>query len=518
MGWIQYRLRDHLDTRTFDLAGCQTVADAVWVIGSALRASVPGSTTSVASALASVDAENLVLNARHASTELVVALHSSISLLVPRKVWWAAVREAIPLSNHVACPEPWPEMPEEFPFEADAAAWLPSSQRRTVQLDTALQEIDSEKPSLRADLAAHLRDQPIRSVGAIADAALSDHQDLFGIAVGDLPSAITPSDLFGLRLIAEAATDSNVACLAAAAAARIRGQVGQPTEALARIDQGMSRTTMADPVHRALLVWAEAIVQLGIGDTTTASIRFKAATQQVHGQRDLNLLATMHRQWGDRLSARGLTSEAAAHLRTARGLYRRQGNPEGIAASLRGAADLAVSVGETLSAEALYDQAEMNTTTDTETANRLLGRASLAIAMGDWDAVSQRLSRVRRMGLEHPGLLANLKRREADKAFRTGDLVSGAHCAQAAHALYCQAGSPEAAARCTRLMADAAALQGDLDPARVLYREAALSQIRTGDWLGLQRSIRHIAEISAPEIAKALRQITTELVVLEGTP
>ena len=110
--------------------------------------------------------------------------------------------------------------------------------------------------------------------------AIGAHQDLFGLATGESFDAVDPSSLWGLRFIAESATDPNVACLAGAAAARVRLRIGQGPEALERLDQTLSRTLLADPVHRAMLLWAEALVYQEMGDASAAA-RFAEAAEAV---------------------------------------------------------------------------------------------------------------------------------------------------------------------------------------------------------------------------------------------
>ena len=317
-------------------------------------------------------------------------------------------------------------------------------------------------------------------------------------------------------MIAESATDPNVACLAGAAAARVRLQIGQGPEALERLDQTLSRTTLADPVHRAMLLWAEALVFQEMGDAAVAAARFAEATEAVHNARDLRLLATMHRQWGERLMTRGLLEGASLHLRTARGLYRRIGDEEGMSATLRGAADLAVLHGEHVSAEALYEQAEMNTTTDIEHANRVLGQLGLAVGQGAWERARALLRRVKRIGLSHPVVEANVNRREADLALRSGDWVTAAHAARRAATGYSTAGEASASARCWRLAGDAEALQGGVAEALALYRRAAHAQIRISDWIGMEVTVKHAAALSSESVGRQLNKLSAELSLLGG--
>jgi tetratricopeptide (TPR) repeat protein len=262
------------------------------------------------------------------------------------------------------------------------------------------------------------------------------------------------------------------------------------------------------------------VVQLHLGDLSRAEARFAEATALVQVSRDLSLLATIHRRWADALTSRGLLKRASAQYRTARGLYRQRGDGEGIAASLRGAGDIAVAAGELLSAEALYDQADMNTTTDEEQFNRHLGGIGLAISQRNWTRTHDMLRRARRIGDPSSLTQANLNRREADAALRSGDAVSAQPPALAASKLFADAGRPIASAASLRLHADAMAIQGELRHAFTVYGATVQAQSRAGDWRGLERTIARLVllERSAGEEVHAveLEDVVQELALLRG--
>ena len=457
-GWLCHHLSAEKDVLTVSLGAVRTVADAVYAVGYALGSTAPGRASGVGEAAAGL--RHLVIDARYATAPIIVGLQGSISVLAPKVTWWAAVSKTVPMPNHVACVEDTPPLEEALPPELELAAWLPGSPRAVLPISAALEQPDVPRRSLRSDAVERVHSHPQRSIASAADMAIGSHQDLFSLAMGSTSEAVDPDSLWGLRFVAESATDPNVACLAGAAAARVRLQIGQGPEALERLDQTLSRTLLADPVHRAMLLWAEALVFQEMGDAAVAAARFSEATEAVHNGRDLALLATMHRQWGDRLMTRGLLEGASTHLRTARGIYRRLGDEEGMSATLRGAADLAVLHREYVSAEALYEQAEMTTTTDLEQVNRVLGQLGLAVAQGAWERARALLGRVKRMGVSHPVVEANIDRREADLALRSGDWVSATQAALRASTGYSAAGETSAAARCWRIAGDAQALQG----------------------------------------------------------
>ena len=105
------------------------------------------------------------------------------------------------------------------------------------------------------------------------------------------------------------------------------------------------------------------------------------------------------------------------------------------------------------------------------------------------------IQRILRIGLTTPIDQANFDRREADRALRRGDAVSAADYLESAHTRYQHAGERSAAAACTRARADAAALQGDGGRAWSLYRTAMNAHAADGDWLGLARTLEHIAHL-----------------------
>jgi tetratricopeptide (TPR) repeat protein len=523
VGWIAHHIwASQPSVLWIRLDGCRTLADCTLVLGHALELALPGSSAAVATALSDRSLHHLVVDARTVDPELVGAFHSMVSGLSHKTLWWVAIHEPESLANHVATNDPVPAIDEDLPAPIEAGVWFPNSPRVRLSLPPQLSAPDAPNGCLRPDVIAQLRKHPRRSLNAVVDGLILNHQDLFPAATEMTLGPLEPTELFGLRLIAEYATDDNVACLAAASAARIRLRYGQGTEALNRIDQALARTTRADPAHRALIVWAEAVVQLHLGDISRAEARFAEATALVQVSRDLSLLATIHRRWGDALTSRSLLTRASKQYRVARGLYRQRGDGEGISAALRGTADIAVAAGELFSAEALYDQAEMNTTTDEEQFNRQLGGIGLAISQRNWTRANKMLRRARNIGDPSSLTQANLNRREADAALRSGDAVSAQPTALASGKLFTDAGRPIASAASLRLQADAMAMQGELRHAFTLYSATIQAQSRAGDWTGLERTITRLVvlERSAGEESQAveLESIVQELSLFRGHP
>ena len=516
MGWLAHHLHSEAShTVWIDLDGARTVADAILLTGHAIGLACPGRASSVAAALATMPIKHLVWDGRNVSPDVIHATHSALMALTQGLQSWASADMAVDFAASVSTPGESTPPVDHLPADLDVLAWLSPNQRIQIPIPDELQRPDSVPGRLRIDVLENLKKHPRRSIGSIADQVIHHHQHLFAIAVGASISDVTPEDLFGLRLIAEYASDENVACLAAAAASALRVRFGQPADALERIDQGLRRTSFADPAHRSLLVWAESRVQLSMGDISTAEARFVDATSLAHAARDLGLLATMHRRWADALSAQGEHERAAAHYRSARSLYRQRASPEGVSAALRGSADQAIALGETLSAEALYDQAELQTTTDIEQANRLIGWAGLAIAQADWSRARTFLERANRTAPNNPLIQANCLRRKADLSLRSGDPITAIELAKDALQLFAEWGFNGASARCRRLCGDAEAIQGAHKNAMLHYRQAMQEHLQGGDKRGAERTAKHIVSLlrsqKQDESAQRIEAIMHEL-------
>jgi len=493
MGWLAHHLHnDAEETLWVDLDGARTVADAVLLTGYAMGISSPGRSSAVASALAKLPIKHLVWDGRNVSADVIHAAHSMLTALTRGLRCWASSDRDLNFGACVSTESEASEPPEDLPVELDILAWLPRSRRLRIPLPPELQRPDAAPGRLRMDVMSHLQQNPRRSIGSIADQIIHHHEHLFALATGATLDDVSPEDLFGLRLISEYASDENVACVASACASLLRIRFGQPTDALERLDQGLRRTTFADPAHRALLVWTEARIHLNMGEISEAASRFVDATNLAHAARDLGLLATMNRRWADTLSSRGEHERAADHYRSARALYRQRANTDGMCAALRGSADQAVATGELLSAEALYDQAEMHTTTEVEQANRLLGWAGLAIAQGTWERARRLLDRASRTAYDDALIQANCVRRKADISLRTGDPITALSQAEQAQFYFAKSGHTAASARCLRLCGDAEAMQGAYQQAMTYYRSALHDHIRCGDKGGLERTSQHI--------------------------
>lgn len=517
MGWIGHHLYTTNTPSLFiRLDGCRTLADAILQVGWAIKAQSPGSPVSVGAALAAQGNLTLAIDARTTAAEIVSALYNSLSTLAVSCSWLVATLEEQPDQQQIITSSTIHTVPNEVPIEVELAAILPGSRRMEIQLSALYQAADAPPGCVAPHVVQHIQRHPRHSNAALAALMVEQHQELMNIATGSVVNEIdSPMDIFGLRFIAEHGSDGNFSCFAAAAEARLRNCLGQSTEAFERIAQTVSQNLLADPAHRALLAWADAQLHLDLGNLPRAEQRFKDATQLVHMSRDLALLSTMHRRWADTLASRFELRQAVENYQTARSLFRRRGDIEGMAATLRGSADLAVAAGETISAEALYDQAEMTTTTKIEQANRHLGWAGLFTAKGQLTQAKKFVEKAARVAGHAPLIIANCARRNADISIRSGDPITAAIEAEAARVFYAQHGHHTAAGHCMRMQGDAAALQGNVDEATDHYRRALNVQIRVGDMNGLQRTISHIValeeELGDIDRAQAFRRISARL-------
>jgi hypothetical protein len=81
-------------------------------------------------------------------------------------------------------------------------------------------------------------------------------------------------------------------------------------------------------------------------------------------------------------------------------------------------------------------------------------------------------------------------------------------------------GETAAAAGCVRVQADAAAAEGELQRAVRTYRQAIEGQARAGDWLGLARTLEHLAHLDHSrgnaEHANDLLELSREFTIAGG--
>ena len=231
--------------------------------------------------------------------------------------------------------------------------------------------------------------------------------------------------------------------------------------------------------------------------------------------------ATLLRRSADALAGLGEFDEAAARYRRARVLHRDAGDPLGVAATLRGAGDLAIQAGEVLSADALYEQAAaaMGGAQDAELgrANLCLGQAALATLRGETTGASLLLEQAEQQGRQRPVVQAGALRRRADIHLRGGKHEQAAKELEAAWALYLRAGEPHAAARCRRIQGDLAAVGGDLRAAAALYQQALTDSAQLGDLVGARQVLKHLLILErAGQDAERVEELLQQLAELDA--
>jgi tetratricopeptide (TPR) repeat protein len=251
----------------------------------------------------------------------------------------------------------------------------------------------------------------------------------------------------------------------------------------------------ADAFSRAILGWARADLALDEGRADAAVAAFDRAAAELARAGLPELRADLLRRAAERLCVRGEALPAEDAWRRARAAYRKADLRTGVAACLRGSADLAVSTGAWISAGALQEEIEDAPADGLEMENRRLGAASQCLARGEL-ARAEAMLAVSIAGAEDDALWrANVLRRRADVLLRRGQHASAMLAADEAAKRYAEANEGVAQAAALRLGADVAAAAGRLSEARARYREATLLHVRVGDLRGLCRTLGNAAGV-----------------------
>jgi tetratricopeptide (TPR) repeat protein len=500
------------------LAGAQSLPDAHLLVGWALGLGRPGREHAPARALAERTQPLVLLDARGIAPGLESSLRAEISSIALDTRWLVLLSEgeATPetiRAEHEADPT---QLPTQLATHALALGWLLAGIPSAAELPDSAQVGGLQRQALRPELARALRQQANQPTAEIANALGARLQEHLRIATGGAtPRRTSPADYFALRWIAAEASKPATLALAAAAAARLVLYWGMPSQALELLSQARLRTPSTECSCRAVLRWAHAQVALDTGDPQTARLHLEAAASLLRQERNLGLLATLTQRWAEVLFARGETAISAQHLRNARVLYRQLGHQAGVKATLRGAADIAIMSGETLSARTLLDQAEDGTMSAEERCNLQMSQASLSAAVGELDQAGVLLERAQAVAQTVPQLQANHQRRLADLALKTGQLGAAKEHALSARSRYARLGLLPAQALCSRLLGDTLSLQGALSEAARWYEAAIHQQISIGDLHGLHRSLTHAAALEHscgdPTLARELSLMADRL-------
>lgn len=474
------------------LAGCRRPGDALLLIGQAVGAIVPGSAVSVGDHLRRNAPMLIVLDdADHPSAETTLA---QLEALAPEVRWLRlapvmpdpAPEHAFVLPERAAPPELSPQLGQD----ALSLALLPAGLPLPIHLPHgARHPTRPGRVALERSLIEGLLVEQRVEHSRIAEDLVAVFEDVLSLAEGaPLPAAVCVEDLLAVRWMGEVLADPDAAARATATAGRLLTIWGQPGAARGLLGQGLRRETRAAPDARALLRWAESDAMLSSGAAAVSQDRFETAAKLLEESQEPQLLATMIRRRADVLAARGLVEDAERAYRRAQAMYRILDDPAGMAASLRGIADLAISRGELIAAAALYEQVEPHTMPDAELLNRRLGQATLAISQGD---LAQAATLLDDATASVPVLSANIARRRADLALRNKAFDAARAWAVQAIDGYARAGERAAFGQATRLLGDIAATCGALGEAAEHYQRAIATQIEIGDLHALRRTLNH---------------------------
>lgn len=508
--------------RAARLTACRTAADLVLVVGEATGAVPPGDEGAVAAALRALGPALVVLDdadlpdRSEALDQLCGLAPEARWLCIGRRAPLGASLLPTPSPPARASGDPAPPAPLSTRGELLALVGVSLPGPHDLPADAAL-PVGGGRFALRRSVAEALRGRGGLEPARVAAAALPDVEPLLAAATGAPARAgYHVDDALLLRWLGEVLAEPDAACRASAAAARHLSALGQPLPAFEVLDGARRRNGQARPGARALVAWAEAELRQAWGQEAQAEAAWREAGALLEEDRELVLLGVLLRRRADALAARGEARRAADGYRQARGLLLRLEDPAGVAATVRGAADLAVCQGEVLSAGMLYDEAEATAAGLVEATSRALGRAGLALAQGDLGRARQLLAAVEADAEDLPLLDANRRRRLAELALREGQhTVARAQAADAADR-YARLGEGVAWGRTVRLQGDVEAAAGDPVQAMACWQRAAHLQLRVRDLVGLRRTLAHAAaleqEAGDPGLAAGLRELVAALV------
>lgn len=506
--------------RCLRLAGAETLNDARLLLGWALGLGQPGEPGAASAALAAHRDPLIIVDARGAPPDLCDHLRAHVSAGAVDTRWMIIVEGGLAPTNSIgarlSAKDSATPMTNMLPRAAHALGWLLAGIPGSAKAAHSAQVPGLQRQAIWPHDAEALRNGSQYSVSQIADALGAEFDRHLQIALGSpVPPDCQPADYLALRWIGHHATQPTLCAMAIAAAARLAQSWGLTQDAQSLLDTALPRTATTQGSCRAVLLWAQADRAMAQGDGETGQRFFEDATAALREERNLALLALVTRRWAERLYARGQTNAAALHLRNARTLYRQLGQPNGVAATLRGAADVAIISGETLSAEALFEQAEISTTSPVERINLLLSQATLSIARGDHAQATALLNQADSGAGDVTLLRANLHRRRADLTLRDGDHDTALEHARRALRLYTREGETASAGRAMRLIADIHGARGALRDAGEWYQRAIQAQVLNGDKDGLRRSLTHAAALEAvvgdPTLTRELNRIAARL-------
>lgn len=359
---------------------------------------------------------------------------------------------------------------------------------------------DPRRTTLRAGVRAMLPGGAGSPGPQVLAQALAAVTPLLPLAHGEhVGSAPDPRDILLLRALSRLvhATDGT---RCAAAAARLLTAAGQVDLARALLRAHPDTTGMG----RGMLGWADGEALLASGDVDGALARWREAAEQFRRAGARTTRAQLLRRAADRLGARHLL-EAESLYRLARNAYRAANDRTGVAAALRGIADLSVANGELVSASTLHDEVDRllgdldaaSPAARLERANLLLGQATLSLARGELARAERILDALAPTATDHPLVAANVARRRVELWLRRGRTREAYALARTTADAYAALGEPVAQAKTLRLAAEAAAADGAFHRSIPLLDRALELQIGAQDLPGLARTLGRLALVEA---------------------
>ncbi|MCP4804503.1 MAG: hypothetical protein GY913_20525 [Proteobacteria bacterium] len=466
------------------LYGCRDEADVMRALGFALDLPLPGDVAAIGETLRALGTPLVVLD--HAGPEVRSAFHTLRAMaLSPR--WLILTDELLGLGT---------------PFHVDVAG-------------------DAVPPESVGGLLA----KDLGTIGAAAAQRLVPFADsLLQLAWGGpLLAPLTHADVLLVLHLSRHLPEAEARAIASASAARIAAICGQLPQARSLLDN--ARDPALSARAQALLDWAGGDILADHGLLAEATLWHREALARFELLGETGLGSRLLVRSGTVLAQRGLRDEAERRLRRARSLQRRSGDLLGLAAGLRGTAEMTLAVGEILPAETILGQAaevlddQGSRAAPEEQAVLRVGQAGLAIARGDLGKAEQLLDEAQDRSSRRPLLLAAVARRRADVALRRGRHEQAMDLLAKAIPLLQRCGRRGAAAMAIRLRGDVAAAAGQRAEAAEHYQLAVAEAVRVGDLVAARKSLSHLLTLErtgtdtsrVEDLLAELADIDTEL-------
>lgn len=483
------------------LWGAQDEADILRALGEALELAVCGDFSAIAAALAR--ASDTLLLLEDADLPELPQVLDALSGAGGRACTLLTCRvappgiEAMVLPDSARNPEPLPSDRRSW-----ALAWAPTG------LPAA-----GGPPSQRVALSRGVAEALHGRITAPEAATLLAREvpGLLAVARGAPAPELSPfADGVLLRFLAREHPEPDLAAAAAAAGARLLAAAGQLPLARELLSAAAQREISTE--GEALIRWSEGDILLAYGLLIDATDHHRAAARV--------LPAAVLNGSGALLAERGQVNEARRRFKEARAVASRAGDALRAADALRGLAEVAVSAGEAMSADALYEEAGLSlANSEIGRANLAVGNASLAIARGESSSAERLLEEAERLAGGVPLLNAALLRRRAELRLRQGRHPEARALLERVVWMLQRQGHRAAAASAMRLLGDVAAAARRPREAVERYEQALQEAARVGDLVGARRTLVHLLEVEriggdggrVEELLGLLAEVDTEL-------